>query len=59
MSLDEAEKRAHEMLDALRREYEMRSAPYIKILLDIHAIRPRVFYVPVENGKPLELVPIR
>jgi hypothetical protein len=59
MTLDEAEKQAHEMLDALRREYELRAAPYIKILCDIHNIRPRVFYVPTEDGKLAEMVPIQ
>lgn len=59
MTLDEAEKQAHEMLDALRREYELRAAPYIKILSDIHAIRPRMFYVPMENGKLAEMIPIQ
>lgn len=59
MTLDEAEKQAHEMLDALRREYELRAAPYIKILSQIHALRPRVFYIPVENGKPLEMIPLQ
>lgn len=56
MTLDEAEKQAHEMLDALRREYELRAAPFITILSDIHAARPRVFYVPLENGKVAEMV---
>ena len=58
MTLDEAEKQAYEMLDALRREYELRAAPYIKILSDIHAVRPRVFYVPIEGGKLAEMIPI-
>lgn len=59
MTLDEAEKQAHEMLDALRREYELRAAPYIKILSDINAIRPHVFYVPIEGGKLAEMIPLQ
>jgi hypothetical protein len=59
VSLDEAEKQAHEMLDALRREYEMRAAPYIKIICDIQAIRPRVFYVPIGDGKLAEMIPLQ
>ena len=58
MTLDEAEKNAHDMLDFLRRDYERQAAPYVKILCDIHAIRPRVLYVPMENGKLAELIPL-
>lgn len=58
MTLDEAEKQAHEMLDALRREYELRAAPYLRIISDIQAIRTRVFYVPLGNGRMLEMIPL-
>jgi hypothetical protein len=58
MTLDESEKQAHDMLDFLRRDYERQAAPYIKILCDIQAIRPRVFYVPDDNGKLLEMIPL-
>ena len=59
MTLDEAEQMAHEQLDALRQDYERRAAPYIKILGDIKAMRPHVFYVPGEHaGKLLEMVPL-
>lgn len=57
-SLDEAEKQAHEALDALRREYELRARPFVEILSRIHLMRPRVFYVPMENGKLAEMIPI-
>lgn len=58
MTLDEAERSAHEMLDSLRREYELRAASYIKIICDIHAMRPRVFYVERDNGKLDEMIPV-
>jgi hypothetical protein len=58
MSLDEAERLAIEQIESLRREYELRIAPYIKILSDIRAIRPHVYYVPIEGGKLAEMVPL-
>lgn len=58
MTLDEAERQAHDALSALRREYERQAAPYIETICRIHALRPRVFYVPMENGKPLEMIPM-
>lgn len=51
--LDRMERQAHEALARLRREYELAAAPYIKILMDIHSIRPHVYYV---DGKTM--VPI-
>jgi hypothetical protein len=50
MTLDEAEQKAHDMLDALRREYELRATPYIKILSDIHACRIPAITMTVEGG---------
>lgn len=58
-TIDSAEEQAHEQLAALRREYELRAAPYINILSDIQAIRPRIFYVPTEDGRLLEMIPLR
>ena len=59
MTLDEAERNAHEMLAMLRREYELQAAPYIKIISDIHNIRPQVFYATIENGQVVEMIPMQ
>jgi hypothetical protein len=48
--LDEAANRAHEMLRFLREEYERQARPYLKILADIEAMRPHVYYV---DGKTI------
>jgi hypothetical protein len=59
MTLDEAERNAIEQVEALRREFELRAAPYIKIISDIRNTRPQVFYAQIENGQVVEMVPIQ
>ena len=48
--ISEAERHAHDVLDTLRREYELRAAPYIKILSDIEACRIPAIRMTVEGG---------
>lgn len=43
--LDEMERQAIEAIERLKEEYSMAIAPYMKILTEIHNIRPHVFYV--------------
>jgi hypothetical protein len=40
MTLDEAERQAHDALYALRHEYELRAKPFIEQLVRIHNLRP-------------------
>jgi hypothetical protein len=48
--LDEAQKRAIEMIQFFQEECRKQCAPYVKILMDIEAIRPRVY---VLDGKTM------
>lgn len=48
--LDEAAKRAVGMLRYLRERYEEETRPYIRLLADIEAMRPRIYYV---DGKTM------
>lgn len=57
-SLDEAERRAHEALAELRREYERRAAPYIDILCRVHAMRPpEPIFIPIDVAQKFGLMP--
>jgi hypothetical protein len=43
--LDEAEKRAIEMIRFFQEECRKQCEPYVKTLMDIQALRPQVFYI--------------
>ena len=46
MDIDELERRTHEQIRDIQEEYNRRIAPLIKILSDIHMIRPITFTLP-------------
>lgn len=48
--LDEAQARAVEMIRYFQEECRKQCAPYVKILMDIEAMRPRIF---VLDGKTM------
>lgn len=48
--LDEAQSRAISMIQFFQEECRKQCAPYVKILMDIEALRPRVF---VLDGKTM------
>lgn len=52
--LDYMERQAHEALNRLRLEYELAAKPYIKILTDIQAIRPKLYVYDGQTMMPLE-----
>jgi hypothetical protein len=56
--IDILERQAHEALAQIRLEYERAAAPYIKILCDLAALRPRVIYVMNPEGNIETHVPI-
>lgn len=43
--LDDMERSAHASLRLLREEYERAARPYIEILTNIAAMRPRIYYM--------------
>ena len=54
--LDEAERRAIEAIRFFQEECRKQCAPYVKILADIHALRPQVFYVDGKTMVPMRFV---
>lgn len=40
MNVDDYERYAHEQLEGLRREYELKAAPFVAMLCKINASRP-------------------
>jgi hypothetical protein len=60
--LDEAERRAIEMVEFFQDECRKQCAPYLKIIADVRALRPRVYvvdgqmmvpFLPAESLSPL------
>jgi hypothetical protein len=51
--LDEAERRAYEMIRYLQDECRKQCEPYLKILSDIRSIRPQVYVVDGQTIVPL------
>lgn len=50
--LDEAERRAIEMVQFFQDECRKQCAPYLKIIADVRALRPQVFYVDGQTMVP-------
>lgn len=54
MTIEEHERFAHEALEALRREYELRAEPYIRILCQIQATRIPAMRISVDEAGGLK-----
>lgn len=50
--LDETAQRAHDMIRFFREEYERQVRPYMTILAQIEALRPRVYVIDGETMVP-------
>ena len=51
--LDEVERRAYEMVRFLQDECRKQCKPYLKILADIHSLRPQVYVVDGKTMMPV------
>lgn len=55
MTVEEHERLAHEALDALRREYELRAEPYLQMLCKIHAMRVPAMVISIDELQRLQV----